>query len=188
MDDVRAGFRIDLGGSWKPLGVAPDLSAYSKAVANGYALAVVAGSERFRAAAAPGQVYTTGSFWYGAVSMAASLATLTTLRDQASIAHMTAMGQRLRDGLHRLAAVEGLSLRQTGPVQMPMVLFDDDPDYEIGTAFCAAALEGGAYFHPRHNMFLCAAHTPALIDEGLEAAALGMKAAARVRESRMAGA
>jgi glutamate-1-semialdehyde 2,1-aminomutase len=188
VDDVRAGFRMDLAGSWATVGVEPDLSAYSKAVANGYALAVVAGNERFRAAAKPGKVYTTGSFWYGAVSMAAAAATITTLRDQALIPHMAAMGQRLRDGLLKLATAEGLTLRQTGPAQMPMTLFDDDADFAVGDAFCSGALEAGAYFHPRHNMFLCAAHTPALIDRGLEAAAAGMRAAAKAREHRMAAA
>src|SRR5215472_3143989 len=45
LDDVRCGFRLHLGGSWEPLGVAPDLSAWSKAIANGYALAAVLGRE-----------------------------------------------------------------------------------------------------------------------------------------------
>ena len=186
VDDVRAGFRLDLGGTWATVGVEPDLSAYSKAVANGYALAVVAGNERFRDAAKPGQVFTTGSFWYGAVSMAAAVATITTLRDEAGIVHMAAMGQRLRDGLHRLASDNGLSVRQTGPAQMPMVLFDNDADFAVGNAFCLGALKAGAYFHPRHNMFICTAHTPALIDRGLEAAAAGMKAAAETRARQMA--
>ena len=41
LDDVRAGFRLDLGGSWEIVGVRPDLAAYSKAIANGHALAAV---------------------------------------------------------------------------------------------------------------------------------------------------
>ena len=69
IDDVRAGFRISLAGSWEPLGVRPDLSAFSKAIANGYPLAAVTGVDRFREAAT--KVYVTGSFWYGAVAMAA---------------------------------------------------------------------------------------------------------------------
>jgi glutamate-1-semialdehyde 2,1-aminomutase len=32
LDDVRAGFRLDLGGSWETVGVRPDLAAYSKAI------------------------------------------------------------------------------------------------------------------------------------------------------------
>ena len=35
LDDVRAGFRLHLAGSWEPLGVRPDLSGFSKAIANG---------------------------------------------------------------------------------------------------------------------------------------------------------
>ncbi len=72
LDDVRAGFRLNIAGSWESLGVRPDLSAYSKAIANGYPLSAVAGGERFRAAA--GKVYATGSFWCGSVPLAAALA------------------------------------------------------------------------------------------------------------------
>jgi len=36
LDEVRCGFRLHLGGSWEPLGVEPDLFAWSKAIANGY--------------------------------------------------------------------------------------------------------------------------------------------------------
>ena len=43
MDEVRAGFRLHHGGSWEPLGVRPDLSAWSKAIANGYPIARGAG-------------------------------------------------------------------------------------------------------------------------------------------------
>ena len=48
LDDVRAGFRLTLHGSWDQIGVQPDLSAWSKAIANGYALSAVMGNDRFR--------------------------------------------------------------------------------------------------------------------------------------------
>ncbi len=168
LDDVRAGFRIDLRGSWAPHGVKPDLAAYSKAIANGWPLAAVAGSDRFREGAS--KVFVTGSFWYGAAAMAAAVETVSRLKQSGAIAHMAAMGQRLRDGLDAASRRHGYRLRQTGPVQMPMVLFDGDKDLALGNAFCAAALRHGVYFHPRHNMFLCAAHTPTDIDLALEAA------------------
>ena len=57
LDEVRAGYRLHAGGSWEPLGVRPDLSAWSKAIANGYALAAVAGSDGLRDAAA--RIFTT---------------------------------------------------------------------------------------------------------------------------------
>lgn len=178
LDDVRAGFRLDLGGSWETVGVRPDLAAYSKAIANGYALAAVTGGERFRDAAT--RIYTTGSFWCSAVSMAAALATLTELKRLDGPAHMRAMGDRLRAGIDALAARHGVGLRQTGPAQMPLVLFDDDADWRKGSAFCSAALRAGAYFHPRHNMFLSCAHQHADIDRALEAADEGLAAVARM--------
>lgn len=176
VDDVRAGFRLHAGGSWETVGVRPDLSAYSKAIANGYPLAAVAGNERFREAAS--KLYLTGSFWCEAPPMAAALATQQALQEGQAIAHMQAMGKRLRDGLDRLARQAGVPLRQTGPVQLPMVLIDEDASGALGRAFCAAALRAGAYLHPRHNMFLSAAHQPEDIDRALSAAEAGFEALA----------
>ncbi len=176
VDDVRAGLRLDLGGSWETVGVRPDLSAWSKAIANGHALAAVTGGERFRLAAA--RVYTTGSFWCGAVAMAAAVATLTELRRIDGPAHMRAMGQRLRDGLDALAARYGVGIRQSGPAQMPTLLFEGDHDWRLGSAFCSEALRHGAYFHPKHNMFLSCAHSARDIDAALDAAETGFRAVA----------
>lgn len=167
VDDVRAGFRLDLGGSWESVGVRPDLSAFSKAIANGYPLAAVTGGDRFRDAAS--RVFVTGSFWTAAVPMAAAIATLTKLRETDGIAHMRAMGERLRAGLEAQSAAHGFRLVQTGPPQMPLILFADDPDRTIGRAFCREALDRGVYLHHVHTMFLSTAHTPADIDEALEA-------------------
>jgi glutamate-1-semialdehyde 2,1-aminomutase len=53
------------------------------------------------------------------------------------------MGSRLRRGITKQAAAHGVKPRQSGPTQMPLILFDDDPHYEKGIAFCAAALQRG---------------------------------------------
>ena len=173
LDDVRAGFRLHLGGSWEPLGVQPDLAAWSKAIGNGHPLSMVTGRDRFRDAAT--RVFTTGSFWCGAVPMAAALATLTELRRLDGPALMARTGQRLRDGLAERAVHHGLRIDQSGPVQMPTVLFADDPDWKRGFAFCAEALRHGAYLHPKHNMFLSCAHDDAAIDQVLAAADAGFR-------------
>ena len=165
LDDVRAGFRLTLHGSWDQIGVQPDLSAWSKAIANGYALSAVMGNDRFRDAAAG--LYATGSFWCGAVSMAASLATLNVLEAENGPEHMRAMGQRLRDGIGEQVRRYNLGVRQSGPVQMPAILFEDDPDYVRGNRFTQETLKRGVYMHPKHNMFLSVAHTAADIDHAL---------------------
>ena len=171
LDDVRAGFRMHLGGSWETVGVRPDLAAYSKAIANGYTLAAVTGRDKFRDAAA--SVFMTGSFWCGAASMAASLKTLEIFERDDTIGYIERIGQRFRDGLAAQASAHGQVLKQTGPAQMPTVLFADDPQVEKGRLFTAEALRGGAWLHPQHNMFLSAAHTEADIDRALQATDCG---------------
>jgi glutamate-1-semialdehyde 2,1-aminomutase len=178
LDDVRAGFRLHPRGSWETIGVRPDLSAFSKAIANGHPLAAVTGTEALREAAA--RVFVTGSFWCAAVPMAAALATLDALARRAVVARLDALGRLLREGLAERARSFGVPLRQSGPPAMPLFLFEEDADFAKGRAFCAAALEHGAYLHPRHNMFLCAAHTEEDIATVLRAAEAGLAAVRRL--------
>ena len=174
LDEVRTGLRLDVKGSWESLGVRPDLTAWSKAIANGYALAAVTGNDRFRDAAT--KVFVTGSFWCGTVAMAAARATLRIARETDVPGHIRAMGLKLREGLAGLAEREGIAIRQSGPPQMPLMLFEGDVEVRKGQAFCATALRHGAFFHPQHNMFLSSAHQAADIDAALEAASHGFKA------------
>jgi glutamate-1-semialdehyde 2,1-aminomutase len=166
LDDVRCAFRFSLGSTWETLGVLPDLSAMSKSVANGYALSVVTGNDRFREGAS--QIYTTGSFWFASVSFAASLATIDAVESEGAIGQMKVSGDLLRTGLDELAKAHGFALRQTGPSQMPLILVDEDPTWEKTNFFCAQAVKRGVYLHPWHNMFVCAAHREADIREALE--------------------
>ncbi|RAI58899.1 glutamate-1-semialdehyde 2,1-aminomutase [Roseicella frigidaeris] len=179
LDDVRAGFRLHPGGSWEGFGVRPDLAAFSKALGNGHAIAAITGSDPLREAAA--RVFVTGSFWCAAVPMAAALATLEELGRRDVPGHLAALGERLRAGLAERARGFNVGLRQSGPPAMPLFLFEGDEDVRLGRAFCAAALKAGAYLHPRHNMFLCAAHTEADIEAVLRAAEPGFQAVARLQ-------
>ena len=166
LDEVRTGLRLAHGGSWESLGVRPDLSAWGKAIANGHPLSAVAGAEPLRAAAR--RVYATGSYWFAAAPMAAALATLEVARRDGVVARLQRLGDDLRQGIAAQAKAHGFGLRQTGPAQMPMMLFDDDPELARGNFWTAAAVRRGVYFHPWHNMFLCAAHTEADIARALE--------------------
>jgi glutamate-1-semialdehyde 2,1-aminomutase len=159
LDDVRAGFRLHLGGSWEPLGVRPDLSAYSKAIANGYPLAAVVGRDALRDAAR--EVFATGSFWFAAVPMAAALATLEALESERAIERMTRAGSLLRAGLERQARTHGLRITQSGPVQLPFLSFVGDVlagTFERANVFTGEAARRGVWLHPWHNWFLSSAH------------------------------
>jgi len=100
--------------------------------------------------------------------MAAALATIDVLESENGPEQMLRMGQRLRDGIAGQARRYNIGVRQSGPPQMPTILFEDDPDCIKGSRFVQEALSRGVYMHPKHNMFLSLAHTAADIDAALQ--------------------
>jgi glutamate-1-semialdehyde 2,1-aminomutase len=165
VDDVRAGFRLARDCSWSLLGVEPDLSAWGKVLANGYPISALLGSDRMREAAR--SIFVTGSFWFSAVPMAAAIETLRLVRESDYLERMGAIADELRAGIAEQALRHGFALRQTGPSQMPQMLFEDDPDMRVGYCWTAAAVRRGVYLHPYHNMFVTSALTPADIEKTL---------------------
>ncbi len=173
LDDVRCGLRLNVGGSWEPLGINPDLSTWSKAIANGHPIAAVVGAETLRAAAS--RVFLTGSFWTAAVPMAAAIATIETLRTTPAHQDMVGAGERFRCGIiAQIDELTGGRAHYTGPVTMPYVTFDGDVEHTIATAFARICLREGLYLHPRHNWFLSAAHDDAAVDRALTATAVAL--------------
>jgi len=156
LDDVRAGFRLHLGGSGEHVGMQPDLACYSKALGNGYAIAACVGRDALKKAAT--RVYFTGSFWTGTVAMAAALACLAELEATDAIARMATIGTQLRDGMVGQAAAHALEVRYTGPPALPFMSFVADAGtFARSRVFAAACAARGVYLHPHHNWFVCAA-------------------------------
>jgi len=180
VDDVRAGFRLARDCSWSVLGVEPDLSCWGKVLANGHPISALLGSDKAKEAAR--SIFVTGSFWYSAVPMAAALETLKQVRESDYLERIALMGQTLRDGLEEQAAAFGFRLRQSGPVQMPQILFHDDPDMRLGYAWVSLCLRAGVYFHPYHNMFFNAAMSEADVARTLD---VSEQAFATLKETRV---
>jgi len=179
LDDVRCGFRLHLGSSWEPIGVQPDLSAWSKAIANGHPLAAVLGSDAYREGAS--RIFVTGSFWFSAVAMAAAVATIRSLRAEHAVEAMDRLGRELRAGIMTQAAARGIEVSYTGPPAMPYLTFAGDRNHEQASAFAAAAMRNGAYLHPRHNWFISAAMTRADLGRVLAATEAAFAAVGEAR-------
>jgi glutamate-1-semialdehyde 2,1-aminomutase len=165
IDDIRCGFRIDSRGSWERFGVGPDLTAYSKAIANGHPLAALTGTDALREAAA--SVTATGSFWFAGPPLAAAVATLEILDRDDGIESMARSGRRFQAGLAEQAAGQGLEVTVSGPPQLPFLSFRDDEDEKKAFLWADACARNGVFLHPFHNWFLSAAHDDAAIDEAL---------------------
>jgi glutamate-1-semialdehyde 2,1-aminomutase len=167
LDDVRAGFRLHMGGSGELFGVRPDLTTYCKAIANGYPLAACLGRDSLKQAAQ--EVFFTGSYFTSAVPMAAGLANLKELQAGGGIERMRTIGEKLRTGLLAQARSAGLEVTYSGPPAMPYMTFKaDEGHYDRAKVFCGACARSGVYFAPRHNWFISAAHTERDIEQTLD--------------------
>ena len=113
--------------------------------------------------------------WTNATSMAASLKTLSIIEEIDVVEHISSLGEKLRSGVGQIATSFGVEISQSGPVQMPLILFKDDKDFLKGSKFVQYLLKKGIYFHPWHNMFLSLAHTAEDVSATLDAVEFAMK-------------
>jgi glutamate-1-semialdehyde 2,1-aminomutase len=168
IDDVRAGWRLDLMGSGHHFSVKPDLACYSKAMANGYPISAVVGAERLRITAS--KAYFAGSFWCNGPEMASSIACIEEMKAIDAPRVVKTLGEKLTCGLADLAASHGLQVLITGPAALPFMRFANETNFMRSQLFCGECARRGVFFHPHHNWFLSTAHTDSDIERTLDVA------------------
>ncbi len=168
VDEVRTGFRINVNGANETFGFKPDLICYSKAMANGYPISALVGTNEIKSSAS--KVFYTGSFWFSAMPMAASLATIRELKKTKGVEKMKEFGEKLAEGLSKLAENHGHELVVSGHPAMPYVRLADDPTMKLHQNWCAECTKRGAYFTSHHNWFVSTAHTEDDLKKTLEIA------------------
>jgi glutamate-1-semialdehyde 2,1-aminomutase len=106
-DEIWTGFRFALGGAQERFGVQADLLCYSKAIANGMPLAVLAGrADVMRLCEKDVFFFTT--FGGEALSLAAAKATIRELSDRRVPEYLARQGRLLREGYNDLARDLGM--------------------------------------------------------------------------------
>src|SRR5699024_10734806 len=97
VDDVRAGFRLDLAGSDHYFGFEADLICFCKALANGYNVSALCGKDFLKNTVS--SLTYTGSYWLSAVPFAAGIACVEKMRRLNLPKLLQEKGEKLRDGL-----------------------------------------------------------------------------------------
>ncbi len=165
VDDVRAGWRLNIAGSDQHFGFDADMICFSKAIANGYPLSALVGVEKLKLAST--RVFFTGSFWASANELAACIATIEEMKAIDASGKMWKVGTQFQEGLRKLGAQHGLKVSVTGPAPIPYMKFANEGDFRRMQLFSAEASKRGVFLHPHHNWFVSAAHTEADIDQAL---------------------
>ncbi len=168
VDDVRAGWRLDLAGSDHFYGFEADLICFCKAIANGYNMSALCGKDSLREAVS--SITYTGSYWMSAVPFAAGIATIEKLKAIDGPALFRELGTTLTTGLTEVAASHGLTLVASGEPALFYLRLADDESLMLHQRWIAECVQRGAFFSSHHNHFINAALTSADITRTLEIA------------------
>ena len=167
VDDVRAGFRINLRGSNVSFNFEPDMICFGKAIANGHPLAALVGKESLREAAE--SVYFTGTQFFSGPPMAAALATLNELEKVDAPSVLIKYGEKLNQRLESIASEKGFNLIASGMPSMPYYRLEG-VSFETHIKWIDECVKRGVYMLAYHNHFVSLAHSEEDIDF-IEAAA-----------------
>ncbi len=168
IDDVRAGFRLDLAGSDHYFGFEADLICFCKALANGYNVSALCGKNFLKNAAS--SLSYTGSYWLSAVPFAAGIACITKLRKINAPKLLIEKGTKLKDGLIAAGKKYGYDLRVTGVPSLFYLRLADDPSLMLHQEWIAECVKRGVYFTNHHNHFINASLTDEDIAETIAVA------------------
>ena len=179
-DEVISGFRVAPGGVQELTGVTPDLTILGKVIGGGLPAAAFGGSRELMERIAPaGDVYHGGTLSGNPVAVAAGLATLAQLDEQAYLRlHATTMA--LAEGLREAAG--SVPVQVSTATGLLTVFFSEKPvrdyagaracDLERYGAWCRQLLARGVYPPPSQfeAWFPSLAHTAEQVERTIEAA------------------
>ena len=174
IDDVRAGFRMDIAGSDHYFGFEADLICFCKALANGYNVSALCGKD-FLKNTVSGISYT-GSYWMSAVPFAARIACIEKMKRLDIARLLNEKGTKVKEGLIAAAKKFDFDLRVTGMPSLFYLRIADDPTLSLHQEWVAECVRRGVFFTNHHNHFVNAsltdediAETVAVAEEAFEA-------------------
>lgn len=168
VDDVRAGFRLDLAGSDHYFGFEADLICFCKALANGYNVSALCGKDFLKSVVSG--ISFTGSYWMSAEPFAAGIACINKMRRLDLPKILNEKGRMLTDGLKNVASKHGIDLHVSGAPSLFYLRIANDDSLMLHQRWIAEMVKRGVYLTNHHNHFINYALSDEDIKETIEIA------------------
>ena len=152
VDDVRAGFRLDMAGSDHYFGFEADLICFCKALANGYNVSALCGKDFLKNTVSG--ISFTGSYWMSAEPFAAGIATINRMKELGGPAVLIEKGRMLKEGLIAAAEKHGHKLVVSGVESLFYLRLADDDSLMMHQRWIAEMVKRGVYLTNHHNHFI----------------------------------
>jgi glutamate-1-semialdehyde aminotransferase len=160
-DEIRSGFRYDLGGAQKLFGVTPDLSVFGKAMANGYPIGAVVGKERYMKVLAD-KVFLSSTFFPNSLEQVAALKTIEILERDNILEKVRQKGELFGKKLNEIVKNVPYEVEVSGIPLMPFITFKRDPGNvykKLRPGFYTELIRRGVFLQPYHHGYVAYRHT-----------------------------
>lgn len=168
VDDVRAGFRMDLAGSDHYFGFKADLICFCKALANGYNVSALCGTASLKDTVS--SLSYTGSYWMSAVPFAAGIACINKMKALNTPKLFETLGTKVTDGFKAAAKNNGFNLVVSGHPSLFYLRIADDNSLILHQKWVAECVKRGIFITSHHNHFINAALTEEDIKKSIDIA------------------
>lgn len=160
-DEIRSGFRVNLGGAQKEFGVTPDLAVFGKAIANGYPLSVVVGKAEIMNVLEH-EVFLSSTFFPNSLEQVAALKTIEILERDNILGVIREKGMKFGKRVEELISETEVPCNFSGAPWMPFITFKSDPDKKykkLRTSFYTELIRRGVFLQPYHHGYIAYRHT-----------------------------
>ena len=140
-DEITSGFRMCSGGIHLRYGVHPDIAVFAKSIANGYAMAVILGTEPVMQAAQ--STFISSTNWTERVGPVAALATIKKYMREKVDEHIIEIGHQVKAIWKHKAEQHGLPICITGLPTLAAFAFDTEKNRVMQTVFTCEMLKRG---------------------------------------------
>ena len=188
-DEVMTGFRLALGGVQELVNITPDLTAMGKIIGGGLPVGAIGGKAEIMDHLAPdGPVYQAGTLSGNPLALAAGIASLKKLIEEAPYQRLEMLGKRMQDALSSVAQEQGIPLQVPQVGSMFALFFNEthvsnfpealQSDTDLFSRFFKEALQRGIYLPPSayETCFISTAHEASAIDEAIDSLTQAIKA------------
>lgn len=183
-DEVMTGFRVSRGGAQEREGVFPDITLLGKVVGGGLPVGAFGGREKLMSHLTPdGSVFHAGTLSGNPLAMAAGIATLKAIRDDATLyERMEVLTSLLTSGLREVFDKHGVPHQCVKAGSMWAVFFAQEPVTDLASAMKSDTGFFAKYFHAMldrgialapsqfETLFVSTAHTTRDVERTLSAA------------------
>jgi len=163
VDEITAGWRLNVGGAHLILGIEPDIAVFGKAISNGFPMGAIIGKKEVMEVAQ--DTFISSTYWTERVGFAAALTTIKILKEKEVYKHLNEIGKMVQDSWKEKADKYNLKIKVDGIYPLGHFSFVHPKNLVLKTLFVKLMLQKG--FLATNAFYASYAHTKEYIEQYL---------------------